>query len=376
MDFRYTVDPNAAEPIMLLDSHIGLDAEDGEGIMADQFCRELLLLDTMNKSKINVWINSPGGSVVDGMQIFNTILKTRTKVDTHNVGMAASIAAPIFLAGRNRYMMDNAVMMVHPVSGGDEDSRKVFEGCVNSMISSRSFLTPQTVQGMMTATTWLDAVQCEAMGLCTKEASNDFNKQRSKPDLSNVSNAYKAYKQIVNSAISNLKTTNKMSDLKLINNKLEINEDAAPSATVKAIDALVNKANEAEIKEAKVKADLIETENKLTALKADYDKIVAENNASKEAELTAKLEAAELEAKVTIENAVKVGKIANKAEVIEMWSNSFKISPENTKAMLEAIPLNKKGASLPETTNTVANESALTMVAAMEMAEIKNKLKL
>ena len=76
------------------------------------------------------------------------------------------------------------------------------------------------------------------------------------------------------------------------------------------------------------------------------------------------------------QNAVKVGKIANKAEVIEMWSNSFKTSPENTKAMLEAIPLNKKGASLPETTNTVANESALTMVAAMEMAEIKNKLKL
>lgn len=373
MDFIYTIDANADEPIMTLDEQIGKGEEGERYIDEGQFCKELLLLDNAGKKVINIWINSPGGSVIGGMQIFNTILKIKAKVDTHNVGMAASIAAPIFLAGRNRYMMDNAVLMVHPVSGGDEESRKVFENCVNNMISSRSFLTPERVQGMMNATTWLDAHQCESMGLCTKETSNEFNKKRAVPDLSNVSTAHKVYREIVNSALNEIKKPKNM-DYKSINNKLNLNEDANTSSVIKAIEAIENKATEAESKVSKMKTELDEAENKFNELKSNYDKIVAENNAAKASIEAEKAVLLENKVKELVDGAVKVGKIENKAETVDLWKNMAKTNFDSAKAMIEAIPLNKKAPSMPVVEGD--NEKALTSVIARTMAETRNSLKL
>jgi ATP-dependent Clp protease protease subunit len=367
MEFLYTIDPSAEEPIMLLDAEIGYNEETGTGIPADKFCRELMFLDTIGKSKINIWVNSPGGSVVDGMQIFNTILKTKTKVDTHNVGMAASIAAPIFLAGRNRYMMDNAVLMVHPVSGGDEVSRQVFEKCVNTMISSRGFLTSEVVKGLMDATTWMDAIECESLGLCIRESSSDFNKVRTKPDLSNVLTAHNHYKQITNSAI-NEKLNNKKSQMKKVYNKLNLVDGTNEDGIVMAIDKIEaeNRAGNQKIKDL---------ENELANKKAEYDKLDNELNAMK-----AKAKADEEarvgnEAKVEIENAVKVGKIKNEAPVIEMWTKNYLANPAGTKAILESMVINKKGADLGTHTNT-GNDSELTAVASKKMVELQNKFNL
>src|SRR5690348_5015887 len=99
----YTVDPDAERPVMLINTHIGFDEAEGFGVMGDAFQRELLQLDALcienNKGPIQVWINSPGGIVTDGMSIYSAILKSTTKVDTYCVGMAASIAGVIFQAG-------------------------------------------------------------------------------------------------------------------------------------------------------------------------------------------------------------------------------------------------------------------------------------
>lgn len=375
MEFRHTVDPNSDQPIMLLDDEIGYDPETGRGIPADQFCRELLFLDTLGKSKINIWINSHGGSVVDGMQIFNTILKTKTRIDTHNVGMAASIAAPIFLAGRNRYMMDNTVLMVHPVSGGDEESRKVFEGCVNTMISTRSFLNTQTVQAMMNATTWLDAYECENLGLCIKESSQDFNKQRAKPDLSNVSEAHKAYRTLVNSAIEKFKP-NKMS-YKNITNKLELVEDASENSIVNAIDNLKNKVSTSETLVNNLKKEINDKDKAYGDLENKYKDLENKVKEAEKAAEAAKVEALNKEAESFVNDNVKNGKIANKAEVINTWVNNYKANPEGTKAMIEAIPMNKKGVILPkEAGKGGASDEKLTMVAADSMAELRNKFKI
>jgi ATP-dependent protease ClpP protease subunit len=56
--------------------------------MGDLFQAELLALDQMEKKRIQVWINSPGGSVMDGYNMYNAMLKTKTKVDTYCVGIA------------------------------------------------------------------------------------------------------------------------------------------------------------------------------------------------------------------------------------------------------------------------------------------------
>jgi ATP-dependent protease ClpP protease subunit len=371
MEFLYTIDPNAECPIMLIDRHIGYDSEDGDGIMADKFCRELMFLDTLNKSKIDVWINSPGGNVLDGLQIFNTILKIKTKVDTHNVGMAASIAFPIWLSGRNRYMMDNAVGMVHPTSGGDETIRKVLEDSINTMISSRSYLTSEKIAGMMAATTWMNATECYNMGLCEVETSNGFNKKRATPNLTDATAAYKAYKEIVNSAIQNLKPS-KMSK---VTNKLQLVDGSNEDAQIAAIDSIINKANEAEARTVKMKLELDEAVTNAAKLKSDLEVANQKVKAAEDAKAASELLAKETEAKNEVTNAVKLGKIENKTETIELWTKNYLANPEGTKAMITAIPLNKKAPAF-KTQSSVTNEDSLTLVAASTMIEVRNRLKI
>ena len=123
--FQYVVNPDSDEPIMLIDKHIGFDEKDGQGIDGAIFCRELIELDSLNKKSIKVWINSEGGIVMDGYNIYNAILKTKTKVDTVCVGIAASISAVIFQAGRNRIMNEYALLMYHnPYGGNDVELKK------------------------------------------------------------------------------------------------------------------------------------------------------------------------------------------------------------------------------------------------------------
>jgi len=105
----YCIDQNSDEPIMLINTHIGFDEADGMGIDGALFQKELLFLDTLGKKRIQVWINCVGGIVMDGYNIGSAILKTKTPVDTYNVGIAASIAGVLFMCGRNRVMMDYAL---------------------------------------------------------------------------------------------------------------------------------------------------------------------------------------------------------------------------------------------------------------------------
>ena len=96
MNWNYTIDIDSDEPIMLINKHIGFDLDEGQGIDGSLFQEELLKLDSLGKKRIQVWINSPGGVVMDGYNIFNAILKSKTKVDTYNVGIAASIVTHSF----------------------------------------------------------------------------------------------------------------------------------------------------------------------------------------------------------------------------------------------------------------------------------------
>lgn len=362
MEFLYTIDPNATEPIMLIDKHIGFDPEEGEGIMGDKFSRELMFLDTLGKSKIHIWINSPGGVVTDGEQIFGTILKTKTKVDTHNVGIAASIAGPIFLAGRSRYMMDYAKLMIHPVSGGDTKARQALEDAVVTMLSSRSLVSPERIKEMMEKTTWLSAEDCKSMGLCDVESSSEYNRPR-------ATNDYKDFKSIVNTLINN-KKPKKMNK---VTNKLGLVDGANEELILNAIAEIENKVSAEANKVSAAKKALDEAEAKYNELKAKYDTLEAENKAANEAKAKAEAEAKVANATELVSNAVKLGKITNDAKVIESWKEQAIANFEVTKNLIDSIAVNKSGAKI---TNEVKaeNESALTSVIAKAMAEQRNKL--
>ena len=72
------------------------------------------------KKEINLYINSPGGSVTDGMAIFDTLNMLSCEVVTYCVGLAASMGTVLLAAGTKgkRYALPNSRIMIHQPSGG------------------------------------------------------------------------------------------------------------------------------------------------------------------------------------------------------------------------------------------------------------------
>ena len=83
---------------------------------------ELLYLDSINHDDINIYINSPGGSVTAGMAIYDTMNFIKSDVSTICVGMAASMAAFLLSSGAKgkRYALPNSEVMIHQPLGGAE----------------------------------------------------------------------------------------------------------------------------------------------------------------------------------------------------------------------------------------------------------------
>ena len=61
--------------------------------LANSIVAQLLYLDSINHDPINLYINSPGGSITSGMAIYDTMNYIKSKVSTICIGMAASMAA-------------------------------------------------------------------------------------------------------------------------------------------------------------------------------------------------------------------------------------------------------------------------------------------
>ena len=82
---------------------------------------QLLYLDSINNNDINIYISSPGGSIVSGLAIYDTIKMINSKVNTIAIGMAASMAAFLLASGTGkRKALPNAEIMIHQPYGGME----------------------------------------------------------------------------------------------------------------------------------------------------------------------------------------------------------------------------------------------------------------
>ena len=82
---------------------------------------QLLFLEAEDSEKdINMYINSPGGSVSAGLAIFDTMQYIRADVSTICIGMAASMSALLLAAGAKgkRFSLPNAEIMIHQPLGG------------------------------------------------------------------------------------------------------------------------------------------------------------------------------------------------------------------------------------------------------------------
>lgn len=87
----------------------------GQSVAAADVVRELA---TINASTIVVRINSYGGSVIDGLAIYNALKRHAARIEVTVDGLAASIASLIAMAGDSVEMPENAIMMIHAPYGG------------------------------------------------------------------------------------------------------------------------------------------------------------------------------------------------------------------------------------------------------------------
>ena len=89
---------------------------------ANSIIAQILYLDSLGKEDINIYINSPGGSVTAGMAIYDTMNFVKSDVSTICLGMAASMGAFILASGKKgkRFALPNSEIMIHQPLGGVE----------------------------------------------------------------------------------------------------------------------------------------------------------------------------------------------------------------------------------------------------------------
>jgi ATP-dependent Clp protease, protease subunit len=89
--------------------------------VANSICAQLLFLESENPDKqINMYVNSPGGSVTAGMAIYDTMQYISAPVATLCIGQAASMGAVLLAAGEKgmRYTLPHSRIMIHQPMGG------------------------------------------------------------------------------------------------------------------------------------------------------------------------------------------------------------------------------------------------------------------
>lgn len=103
----------------LIEDRIIYMGESFEDDSCNRIIAQLLYLDSLNNNPIRIYINSPGGSVIDGLAIIDTINFIKSPVYTICVGLAASMGAVLLSCGEkgHRIVLPHSRVMIHQVSG-------------------------------------------------------------------------------------------------------------------------------------------------------------------------------------------------------------------------------------------------------------------
>lgn len=127
---------------------------------------------------INLSINSGGGSVFDGIAIYNMLKSHKATVNVYVEGLAASIASVIAMAGDTITMRSGSMMMVHMPwtlsQGNAEEMRKTADtlektgDSIVDIYSERTGISSDEIRNIMNDETWLSAEEAVEQGWATK----------------------------------------------------------------------------------------------------------------------------------------------------------------------------------------------------------------
>lgn len=269
-----------------------------EGIDGTQFADEIQWLNNSPEiTKINVRINSVGGSVVDGFSIFSAIRNSTKPVDTFIDGLGASISGIIFQAGQKRYMSDFGRLMIHDPSFGkpmellNEKQRTAlnsFRDQLVTILTNNSKLTADEISNIMSAETWFTSQQTIENGLSDEIFSTGraFNEVTTPDEILEIANS-----------MFNNKKPKKM---ELIKNHFGFDAKVDEQTIVNKVVEIETALTDAKNQISTLETEKIELQNKI---KESNDAIAVES----------------------VENAIKSGLIDEKSkeEMIEVAKNNL-----------------------------------------------------
>ena len=141
------------------------------GVTAKQFIGDLKAIDA---TAIKLAINSPGGAVFDALAIYNALRQHPASVEVTIMGVAASAASIIAMAGDTVVMPENAFMMIHnPLNmayGNADDLREMADvldkigASLVGIYAKRTGLPEDEIKALLDAETWLNAEEAVLKG--------------------------------------------------------------------------------------------------------------------------------------------------------------------------------------------------------------------
>lgn len=162
----------------LLKDRIIFLGEEVTDVSANLIVAQLLFLESEDPNKdIQLYINSPGGSVSAGMAIYDTMNYVKCDVSTICMGMAASMGAFLLAGGAKgkRFALPNAEVMIHQPSGGAQGQATDIEIVANQILQTKRKLngilaanTGQPLERIAADTerdNWMTAEEAKAYGL-------------------------------------------------------------------------------------------------------------------------------------------------------------------------------------------------------------------
>ena len=126
----------------LLKNRIVIISGEIDDNMANIVIAELLYLDSLGKDDIQVYINSPGGSITSGMAIYDTMNFVKSDIVTTGIGLAASMGAFLLSCGTKgkRYILPNTEVMIHQPLGGIQGQATEIDIAAKRIINLRKRL--------------------------------------------------------------------------------------------------------------------------------------------------------------------------------------------------------------------------------------------
>lgn len=165
----------------LLNDRIIVLSEDVNDTSASLVVAQLLYLEAQDPDKdIQMYINSPGGSVTAGMAIYDTMQYIKCDVSTICIGMAASMGAFLLSCGAKgkRIALPNAEVMIHQPSAGtqgkvtdmeiDVEHFLKIKQRINKILAENTGKTPEQIKADSERDNWMVAEEAREYGLVDK----------------------------------------------------------------------------------------------------------------------------------------------------------------------------------------------------------------